>query len=292
MAFDTLIDAGTLQGMLGGERLAVIDCRFDLMDPDAGRRAYLAGHIPGAHYADLDRDLSAPIGPHTGRHPLPAPEVFARTLNRLGVGNLSQVVVYDDANGSIAARLWWMLRWVGHDAVAVLDGGFKTWTSSGGPLESGETAVREAGANGRHPHVEPFTPHIARQAVVSAADVERALEDPGALLVDARAAERFAGIVEPIDSAAGHIPGAANHPFTVNLAADSRFLPAGLLRARWQERLAGKDPARVIAMCGSGVTACHNLLSLEVAGLTGAKLYAGSWSEWIRDPRRPVARGP
>jgi thiosulfate/3-mercaptopyruvate sulfurtransferase len=287
MALNTLIDADTLQGLLrspppgGPQRLAILDCRFDLMKPEAGLEAYLKGHIPGARYADLNRDLSARVGAHTGRHPLPAPEAFASRLGELGVGNDTQVVAYDDANSSMAARLWWMLRWLGHTAVAVLDGGFKAWLAHGGAVESGETA----GPSAR------FTPRIDPGAVLTTAEVERALKEGAALLVDARAAERFAGSVEPIDSVAGHVPGAVNHPFTANLGADGRFLPLPELERRWRERLAGRNPEAVIAMCGSGVTACHHLLSLEAAGLQGGRLYAGSWSEWIRDPRRPVARG-
>jgi thiosulfate/3-mercaptopyruvate sulfurtransferase len=281
MEFRTLIGVDSLQELLGKPQLAVVDCRFDLMNPGSGRRAYLAGHIPGARFADLDRDLSAPIGLHTGRHPLPAPEEFARRLGELGIGNDAQVVAYDDANASFAARLWWMLRWVGHGAVAVLDGGFKAWTARGGALQPGEVEVQE----------KRFTPRIDADAVVSAAELERVLQNPAALLVDARAPERYAGTVEPLDPVAGHIPGAVNHPIALNLSADNRFLPAAELKRRWQELLAGKEPANLVAMCGSGVTACHNLLSLEVAGLTGARLYAGSWSEWIRDPRRPVVRG-
>jgi thiosulfate/3-mercaptopyruvate sulfurtransferase len=281
MMFETLIDVEALQALLGQPRLTVVDCRFDLMNPEAGRQAYLQAHIPGACYADLNRDLSAPIGPHTGRHPLPLPEVFARHLSHLGIGNDTQVVAYDEANGSIAARLWWMLRWLGHGAVAVLDGGFKAWTARGGALQSGEAEHR----------MEHFTPRIDADSVVSTAELERALREPKAVLVDARAQERYAGTVEPIDSVAGHIPGAVNHPFTANLGADGRFLPAAELKRRWREHLHGSDLKNLVAMCGSGVTACHNLLSLEVAGLTGGKLYAGSWSEWIRDPRRPIARG-
>jgi thiosulfate/3-mercaptopyruvate sulfurtransferase len=281
MVFKTLIGVDSLQELLGKPGLAIIDCRFDLMKPEAGRQAYLTAHIPGAHYADLNQDLSAPIGPETGRHPLPAPDAFATRLEFLGIGNRTQVVAYDDANGSLAARLWWMLRWMGHDAVAVLDGGLKAWISSGGALESGEPT----------PGAEHFTPQVDFHAAMSTAELERGLRRPELMLVDARAAERYAGRVEPIDSVAGHIPGAVNHPFSVNLDADNRFLPAAELKRRWEERLAGKDAKDLVAMCGSGVTACHNLLSLEVAGLPGAKLYAGSWSEWIRDPRRPVARG-
>jgi thiosulfate/3-mercaptopyruvate sulfurtransferase len=301
MVFRTLIDAGSLQALLGTPQMVVIDCRFDLMRPEAGRQAYLEAHIPGARYADLNRDLSAPVGAHTGRHPLPAPAAFAATLTRLGVGNDSKVIAYDDANGSFAARLWWMLRWVGHDAVAVLDGGLQAWRNLDGPLQSGEPAPAAAGDG----HFTPRPGAIAGAvdygaAVVSTAGLKHMLFEPGAaeptprapkpLLVDARAPERFAGAVEPIDSVAGHIPGAVNHPFAANLAADNRFLPAAQLRQQWLERLAGSAPENLIAMCGSGVTACHNLLSLEVAGLPGAKLYAGSWSEWIRDPHRAVSR--
>jgi thiosulfate/3-mercaptopyruvate sulfurtransferase len=286
MKFRALIDADALQELLGKPRLAVVDCRFDLMNPEAGRQAYLRAHIPGARYADLNRDLSAPVGPHTGRHPLPLPEPFARRLSHLGIGNDTQVVAYDEANGSTAARLWWMLRWLGHDAVAVLDGGFKAWTTHGGALRSGEADPEAAEKLTRH-----FTPRVDADSVVSTVELERALRDSKAVLVDARAQERYAGTVEPIDPVAGHVPGAVNHPFTANLGADGRFLPAAELKRRWQERLLGSDLKNLVAMCGSGVTACHNLLSLEVAGLAGGKLYAGSWSEWIRDPRRPIARG-
>jgi thiosulfate/3-mercaptopyruvate sulfurtransferase len=286
MMFKTLIDVDSLRKLLGEPQLAIVDCRFDLMNPDAGRQAYLGAHIPGARYADLNRDLSAPIAAHTGRHPLPAPDSFAVRLEALGIGNDTQVVAYDDANGSIAARLWWMLRWMGHGAVAILDGGFKAWTAAGGALQSGAAESAQAG-----PGTRRFIPRIDADSVVGTAGLEGALRDPQALLVDARAQERYAGTVEPIDPVAGHIPGAVNHPFTANLDAEGRFLPAAELKRRWQERLAGREPEHLVAMCGSGVTACHNLLSLEVAGLSGGKLYAGSWSEWIRDPRRPIARG-
>jgi thiosulfate/3-mercaptopyruvate sulfurtransferase len=286
MLFQTLIDADALQELQGEPQLAVVDCRFDLMNPDAGRRAYLRAHIPGARYADLNRDLSAPVGAHTGRHPLPSPETFAAWLGRIGIGDDTQVVAYDEANGSIAARLWWMLRWLGHGAVAVLDGGFNAWTARGGALQAGDAGPDAGGREARH-----FTPRALLGSVVSTAQVERALHGRRSMLVDARAPERYAGSVEPIDAVAGHIPGAVNHPFTANLGADGRFHSAAELKRRWEKDLPGGGPTELIAMCGSGVTACHNLLSLEVAGLTGGKLYAGSWSEWIRDPRRPVARG-
>ena len=284
MPLKTLIDADSLRRLLGQPQLAVIDCRFDLMNPAGGLEAYVKGHIPGARYADLNRDLSSPVTAHTGRHPLPAPDVFAARLGELGVGDDTQVVAYDDANSSMAARLWWMLRWLGHEAVAVLDGGFKAWVAAGGAVESGEAATRTA-------RTARFTPRVDPRAVLSTADLERTLQAGTHLLVDARAAERFAGSVEPIDPVAGHVPGAVNHPFTANLGADGRFLPAAELERRWRERLAGKNAGQLIAMCGSGVTACHHLLSLEAAGIPGGRLYAGSWSEWIRDPRRPVARG-
>jgi thiosulfate/3-mercaptopyruvate sulfurtransferase len=277
----TLIDVEMLKGLLGQPGLAVVDCRFDLMRPEAGHEAYLQGHVPGARYADLNRDLSAPVGALTGRHPLPAPETFAARLGTFGIGNDTQVVAYDDANSSMAARLWWMLRWLGHDAVAVLDGGFKAWLAGGGAVESGEVPVRSA----------RFNPRVDPAAVLGTAEVERALAEDSALLVDARAAERFLGKVEPIDPVAGHVPGAVNHPFTLSLGADGRFLPPAELGRRWRERLGGRSPEELIAMCGSGVTACHHLLSLAAAGIPGGRLYAGSWSEWIRDPRRPVARG-
>ncbi len=285
MAFQTLIDVDSLRNLLGRPRVVILDCRFDLVNPRAGRQAYLTGHIPGARHADLNRDLSAPVNAWSGRHPLPAPEVFASRLSRLGVANADQVVAYDEANGTFAARLWWMLRWLGHTSVAVLDGGFKAWSEAGGAVQSGDLPSRTS----------RFLPRAAaggadRALVLSTAEVIDALRDPATLLADARAAERFDGTVEPLDSVAGHVPGAINHPFTLNLDASGRFLPPAQLRQRWQERLAGRTPENLIAMCGSGVTACHNLLGLEIAGLPGAKLYVGSWSEWIRDPRRSIAK--
>ncbi len=286
MIFSTLIDASTLRELVGKPEVAVIDCRFDLMNPEGGRRAYLKGHIPGARYADLNRDLSAPVSAASGRHPLPLPENFAATVGRLGIGHATQVIAYDDAGGSFAARAWWLLRWLGHGSVAVLDGGIQAWTAAGGTLESGaEKPLPGEVPGGR------ISLRADSAAVIDTADIAAFLTDPKHLLVDARAAERFAGSVEPIDAVAGHIAGAVNHPFSANLMPDGRFLPARELRRLWEARLGGREVAHVAAMCGSGVTACHNLLSLEVAGLRGAKLYAGSWSEWIRDPTRPVARG-
>ena len=281
MRYTTLIDAASLARLRPGPGLVVLDCRFDLADPGAGRRAWLAGHLPGAAYADLNEDLSSPPGPATGRHPLPEPRRLAARLGELGVDNDTQVIAYDQSNGAFAARLWWLLRWLGHERSAVLDGGFHAWRAQGGAVESGEVAVPR-----RH-----FTAAGPALATADSAAVGAALARGDRLLVDARAVERYAGEVEPIDPVAGHVPGAINAAFSGNLDADGRFLPAAALRRRWEAILAAAPPARVIAMCGSGVTACHNLLALEVAGLPGAALYPGSWSEWIRDTSRPVATG-
>jgi thiosulfate/3-mercaptopyruvate sulfurtransferase len=288
MPFTDLIEVESLDalrvGSAGRGGLVTFDCRFDLGAPDAGREAYAAAHIPGAQYADLNRDLSSPVTSASGRHPLPAPIAAAAFFAAAGVGAATQVIAYDDGHGAFAARVWWILNWLGHSRVAVLNGGFKAWTDYGGALESGGAAPNPSLA-------AHFAPHPRPQCVAHAADVLEALTDPRRLLLDARAPERFAGSVEPLDPVAGHVPGAVNHPFTANLAADGRFLSAEALRRLWLQRLAGTDPAHAILMCGSGVTACHNLLALARAGLPGAKLYAGSWSEWIRDPGRPVARG-
>jgi len=299
MRFTTLIDAASLRKLLREHpgQLVLLDCRFDLGKPDAGRQAYAEGHIPGARYADLNRNLAAPVTAHSGRHPLPAPDQLLEFFASAGVQPDTQVVAYDEANGSFAARAWWLLRWLGHAKAAVLDGGYRAWVAAGGAIEAGRTLESGLGGTptGKTPHLAaagdpPITPAGLAQPVTSVEVVE-ALQDTRRVLVDARAPERFAGAIEPIDPVAGHVPGAVNHPFSRNLDSESRFLPAAQLRQRWLESLDGKDPGDVILMCGSGVTACHNALAMEVAGLSGAKLYAGSWSEWIRDPKRPVARG-
>jgi len=284
MLHTTLIDVAALRGLAGD--VVLLDCRFDLGSPDAGRLAYLQGHIPGAHYVDLNQDLAAPVSATSGRHPLPEPAALARLCAAFGIARDVQVVAYDAVNGSFAARCWWLLRWFGHRRVAVLDGGYQAWLEGGGAAESGmpdPATPRLAGTLS--------APTVGTAAVVSAADVLRGLGDAARLLVDARAPERYAGATEPIDPVAGHVPGAVNHPFADNLRPDGHFLAPAELRRRWLERLAGKAPHDTVLMCGSGVTACHDLLALEIAGLPGARLYAGSWSEWIRDPSRPVVRG-
>lgn len=284
MDFTTLIDVESLLARIGTPGTLVLDCRFDLAAPAAGREAYLRGHIPGAGYLDLNRDLSAPVTAASGRHPLPDPEELAALLAGSGLRPDTQAVVYDESNGSFAARAWWLLRWLGHRKVAVLDGGMSAWLRAGGALESGAAGPPSGAASAGAVPVD-------RRAALGTDELIAALDNPRTLLIDARAAERFSGAVEPIDAVAGHVPGAVNHPFSANLRADGRFLPPEELERRWRDRLAGASPAEVIVMCGSGVTACHNLLALEHAGFRGAKLYAGSWSEWIRDPSRPVARG-
>jgi thiosulfate/3-mercaptopyruvate sulfurtransferase len=282
MSHRTLITAESLSGMLGDPRLRIFDCRFDLARPEAGLERYEDEHLPGATYADLNRDLSAPPTPATGRHPLPSPAAFEARLRAWGVNHDSLVVAYDDGNAMYAARLWWMLRWLGHAQVRVLDGGLRRWMQLGLPLD--ESVPAHAAGN--------FLAHPRPALAVDAARVLEASRDASFRILDARAPERYRGEVEPIDAVAGHVPGARNHPFTSSLGADGRFLSAAELRAAFLERLEGVPADHAIAMCGSGVTACHLLLAMERAGLAGGLLYAGSWSEWSRDPSRPVARGP
>jgi thiosulfate/3-mercaptopyruvate sulfurtransferase len=279
--FTTLVDTATLAAHLDDSDWVVFDCRFDLTKPDAGQRAYEEAHIPGARYAHLDRDLSSPITPQSGRHPLPEPAALAAKLGRWGVDRHKQVVVYDGGAGAVAARLWWLLHWLGHEAVALLDGGLAKWQEEKRPL-SRETPSITA-------RVFEAQPDDSRW--VSTAMIEDLLEQGGYLLLDARARRRFEGAVEPIDKVAGHIPGAVNLPFESNVDGRGCFLSPEQLREQWRELLGTVPPAQVINMCGSGVTACHNILSMEHAGLDGAKLYVGSWSEWIRDSHRPVATG-
>ncbi len=281
MPFTTLLSTADLAAHLDDPDWAIVDCRFDLNDAAWGERAYADAHLPGAVYAHLDRDLSGPKTGRNGRHPLPDPEVFMERLGAWGIGPGVQVAAYDQANGMWASRLWWLLRWVGHPAVAVLDGGLAKWTAEGRPTR--------AGVEARAPRA--FSGRLQPQLVVTAADVDRLRQDPAYRLVDARAPERYRGEAEPIDPVAGHIPGAVNHYNALNVNPDGTFLAPEALRARFLDLLGGAPPENVVAYCGSGVAAAHNLLALEIAGLPGARVYVGSWSEWCRDPARPVAVG-
>jgi thiosulfate/3-mercaptopyruvate sulfurtransferase len=277
----TLIDTATLAAHLDDPNWAIVDCRFDLANPHAGRAQYARSHIPGARYLSIEDDLSAPKTGTNGRHPLPTPERFAQVLGAAGIGNDSQVVVYDGNNAAFAGRLWWMLRWIGHDRVAVLDGGYAQWLKDDHP----ETADL--------PAVTPrtFVPR-PRPMTVDTAWLAARLRDPALRVVDARAANRYRGENETIDPVAGHIPGSMNRPFAENLDATGRMKPADALAREWRELLGGLPPEALVHSCGSGVSACHNLLAMEIAGLRGGRLYPGSWSEWCADPARPVATGP
>ena len=281
MAYTTLISTDVLAAHLD-QAWAIVDCRYDLKDERWGAGQYRAGHIPGAVYASLSHDLSGAPSGTNGRHPLPAHAQMEATFSRLGIGTGAQVVLYDQDAGSWASRMWWMLRYMGHDAVAVLDGGWAKWQREGRPTRAGDETRAAASFAGR--------PRPELRADV--ADVERRMAEGSVLLVDARAPERFEGISEPLDRKAGHIPGAANHFFKTNLTEESTMAPADTLRARFETVLGGRTPDEVVMYCGSGVTACQNLLALEHAGLHGTKLYAGSWSEWSSDPNRPVETGP
>jgi thiosulfate/3-mercaptopyruvate sulfurtransferase len=284
--FTTLIKPAELATHLDDADWAIIDCRFELTRPEWGAQAWAAGHIPNALYADLDRQLAGPHTPESGRHPLPPVAALAASFSAWGIDARVQVIAYDQAAGAYAARLWWLLRWLGHRGVAVLDGGFAAWQRAGLAVSTAATA-RAA----RTFRAAPQPGMLASSAEIAAALSAGALERGEVLLVDARSAERFAGRNESIDPVAGHIPGARNHPFAGNHDALGQFLGAAQLRAAWDATRRGQPATELIAMCGSGVTACHNLLALEVAGLPGARLYAGSWSEWIRDPAHAVAIG-
>jgi thiosulfate/3-mercaptopyruvate sulfurtransferase len=292
MSQTTLITPRQLAARLEDRDLAVIDCRFDLARPQWGREAYASARIPRALYAHLDHDLSGRTAPATGRHPLPQVDELAARLGQWGIDAQVQVIAYDQSSGAYAARLWWLLRWLGHTKTAVLDGGFAAWQEEKLPLDAAPLPGSQARAQREHP-ARRFDPRPDEEMVIGTTELE-ALMASGQIasadlvLVDARSADRFAGRNETIDPVAGHIPGARNHPFTDNVDSAGRFLDRGTLRERFAKTLEGVPADAAICMCGSGVTACHNLLALEVAGLKGARLYAGSWSEWIRDPKRPV----
>ena len=280
MTYQTIISTGELQDHLGAENWAVADCRFSLQDPEQGRREYHRGHIPAAFYVDLDQDLSGEIIPgKTGRHPLPEPADFAETVSLWGIDEQVQVVAYDDRGGAIAARLWWMLRWLGHEQVAVLDGGWRQWVKEGRPVES-EMVPRKP---------RTFHPEPDHSRWVDANFVARVLYNPRYRMVDARDAARYRGEEEPMDPEAGHIPGAVSRPYLENLDEDGRFRSRDELRDRFQNLFAEHEPAELIMYCGSGVTSVHNIIAALIAGYGEPKLYPGSWSEWITDPDRPRA---
>ena len=275
----TLVQAETLASALGEADLVILDCRFSLADPDAGERAWRASHIPGARYAHVDRDLSDHDKRGQGRHPWPEADAFTTRLAAWGITPSHRVVAYDDGDGAFAARLWWLLRTLGHRDVAVLDGGWSRWTALGLPVDDRVPAAKPAA----------YAATFDTQRLLDADAVQRHLA-AGGLLVDARAAERFRGEVEPIDPVAGHVPGAVNRPYASNLA-DGRFKPAARLHAEFDALLDGRAADEMVTMCGSGITACHHLLAMAHAGSPGAKLFTGSWSGWIGDRSRPVATG-
>jgi len=280
VAYSTLIDGATLAQHLGDPGWCVVDLRHQLSDTAYGERAYAAAHVPGAIFLHLDRDLSGPMTGSNGRHPLPDREALLARLSAVGIGNDTQVVVYDDAAGMIAGRLWWMLRRLGQDKVAFLDGGFPLWQAEGRPLNADPVVRLPARFTARE---------TTLAGEVDAAWLLAHLNSAELCLIDARGPDRFRGENETIDPVGGHIPGARNRCFKDNLEADGRFKPSAQLRAEYLALLAGASPSQVVAQCGSGVSACLNLLAMEVAGLHGARLYPGSWSEWCSDPSRPVA---
>ncbi|WP_394792163.1 sulfurtransferase [Rhodoferax sp.] len=298
MSYTTLISAEQLQSLLtSGQPFMVFDCSFNLMDAQAGEAMYAEAHIPGAVYAHLDQHLSAAKDPATGkaapgtsssggRHPLPTREAFASWLGSVGFDNSMQAVVYDRQGANYCGRLWWMLKWVGHANVAVLDGGLQAWTAAGGAVASGsqhQTSTENYA----------LAPELIGLATIEtvASSLSHTTGDSAQTLIDARAAPRFRGEMEPLDPVAGHIPGALNRLFSLNIGPDGRFKPADQLKAEFLALLGGRDPASVVHHCGSGVSALPNLIAMEVAGLHGSALFAGSWSEWCGDPARPVAQG-
>ncbi|MGS1115878.1 sulfurtransferase [Castellaniella sp. UC4442_H9] len=285
---DLLIEAGTLRNRLARPGCLVFDVRHDLADHQAGRRAYEAGHIPGALYLDHEEQLSAPRTGRNGRHPLADRGDFAALMRAQGLTARTEVVVYDAGNSMFAAHLWWMLRWLGHEAVSVLDGGWAAWVAIGAEVESGTRMPRLSEAQAIQSQVLSGKPSMP---VVDARGVLANLDDHRLTVLDARAPERFSGSVEPMDPVAGHIPGALNRPFRLNVEPDGRFKSPAQLRREFETLLGDRLDRGIVHQCGSGITACHNLFAMELAGLRGSALYPGSWSEWCSDPARPVARG-
>jgi thiosulfate/3-mercaptopyruvate sulfurtransferase len=281
--YTTLISATNLAERLAAApgSVLVFDCRFDLAAPEAGEAAYAQGHIPGAHYLHLERDLSGSKTGTNGRHPLPERAALVAKLASIGLNEGQQIVVYDAQGGMYAARLWWLLRWLGHDSIAVLDGGLPAWEAAGSPLETAAPATSRG----------TFKAGAPLQVTIDAQAIERSIGTRDHLVVDARAADRYRGENETLDAVGGHIPGALNHFFKLNLSDEGRFKTAHELREAFTSLLGETPMDRVVLQCGSGVTACHNALAMEIAGLHGAALYPGSWSEWSADPKRPVATG-
>jgi thiosulfate/3-mercaptopyruvate sulfurtransferase len=280
MDFGTLISVSDLAARLTDSEIIICDCRHDLADVEAGRRAYGQGHIPGARFLHLDKDLSGTKTGTNGRHPLPDPITVSRRLGAIGIDGTKQVIGYDASGGCYAARLWWTLRWLGHRRAAVLDGGWGAWLSARLPVSAEIPAVT----------VTTFIPAPRPQLAVDAAFVGAQLQNQSVCIIDARSPDRFRGENETLDPVGGHIPGALNRFFRNNLDAAGRFKPASELNAEFHALLGRRSAAEVVHQCGSGVTACHNLLAMEIAGLAGSRLYPGSWSEWVSDPTRPIVR--
>jgi thiosulfate/3-mercaptopyruvate sulfurtransferase len=301
--YATLITAQELAALLKSERpltptgkpVMVFDCTFDLMKPELGQQQFDESHIPGAVYVNLDKHLSVkndPTAASGGRHPLPSRETFAHWLDSIGFTNAHQAVVYDRNNVNYCGRLWWMLKWLGHDAAAVLDGGLQAWQAAGGGVESAAERAKNASKTKKSPNI-PSNYVLASELIALTAikTVANNLNNGNQTIIDARAAPRFRGEVEPLDPVAGHIPGALNRPFAENMGADGKFKPAEVLRAEFTQLLAGRDPSTVVHHCGSGVSAVPNVLAMQIAGFGATGLFAGSWSEWVGDASRPVAQG-
>jgi thiosulfate/3-mercaptopyruvate sulfurtransferase len=279
--YTNLISTSQLAQLIDDENLVIVDCRFDLAKPDWGFEDYQLRHIPGALFTHLNNDLAGPITTYTGRHPLPDQDEFVKKLNLWGINQKSQVVAYDTSGGAFAARLWWMLKYYGHEHAAVMNGGLSKWIHDGYPISTGVDLPKRSNV--------PFKPKIDPTRVVSTSDIERLRLNSSFLLIDARAPQRFRGEFEPIDLVAGHIPGAVNRFHGDNLSLEGSLKPVEILKIEFKALFQGVSPDNAIVYCGSGVTSCHHLLAMDIAGLKGARLYVGSWSEWIRDPAHPIA---
>ena len=279
MSYITIISAENLIKSLQDENTLVFDCRCDIKDTTYGIQAYTEGHIPGSIYVNVDTDLASEKTPSSGRHPLPDVHALSEKLSQWGLSSEKQAVIYDDASGAFAGRMWWILKWLGHKKVAVLDGGLGSYMSTGGKLTTDETIFEK----------NIFTPNIQSEMVVEITDVEEAQYKMNKLIIDARSKERYLGIKDLVDPIAGHVPGAISHPLSLNLNKDGKFRSPEDLKLAFDKIIADTTSENVISMCGSGITACHNILAMEIAGIKGIKLYVGSWSEWITDKSRPIA---